>query len=58
MNGKRTTKLPVPEAYMTQKEVAEVFGVSRHDIAKIEKEALRKLYTRLKKKGYEKGNFF
>ena len=58
MKEKRTVKQQIPEPYMTQREVAEVFGVHRHDIAKIEATALRKLWRILKEKGYDKSNFF
>lgn len=54
----RITKLPIPEPHMTQKEVAEVLGVHRHDVAKLEADALKKLKRRLEAAGYSKDSFF
>lgn len=55
---KRTTKFPIPEPHMTQKEVAKILGVHRHDVAKIEADALKKIKRRLEAAGYKKDNFF
>jgi DNA-directed RNA polymerase specialized sigma subunit len=43
---------------MTQKEIGDVFGMNRHDVAKIESRALQKLKRRLEAAGYKKDNFF
>jgi DNA-directed RNA polymerase sigma subunit (sigma70/sigma32) len=43
---------------MTQNEVAEFFKVHRHEIAKIEADALKKLKRRLEAAGYKKDSFF
>lgn len=55
---KRISKLPVPNPNMTQKEIGDVFGMNRHDVAKIESRALQKLKRRLEAAGYKKDNFF
>lgn len=55
---KRISKLPVPEPNMTQKAIAKFFQVHRHEIAKIEAEALKKLKRRLEEQGYDKDSFF
>lgn len=56
--AKRITKLPIPDPNMTQKEVAKILEVHRHEIAKIEAEALKKLKRRLEAAGYKKDSFF
>jgi len=43
---------------MTQKEVAEILGVHRHDVAKLEADALKKIKRRLEAAGYSKDSFF
>lgn len=55
---KRISKLPVSDPNMTQKEIGGVFGMNRHDVAKIESKALQKLKRRLEAAGYKKDNFF
>lgn len=55
---KRISKLPVSDPNMTQKEIGDVFGMNRHDVAKIESRALQKLKRRLEAAGYKKDNFF
>ena len=55
---KRISKLPVSDPNMTQKEIGDVFGMNRHEVAWVEAEALRKLKRRLEEKGYDKDSFF
>lgn len=55
---KRTAKQPIPEPHMTQKEVAKILDVHRHDVAKLEAEALKKIKRRLEAAGYSKDSFF
>ncbi len=55
---KRISKPPVSDPNMTQKEIGDVFGMNRHDVAKIESRALQKLKRRLEAAGYKKDNFF
>lgn len=55
---KRIAKQPIPDPHMTQNEVAEFFKVHRHEIAKIEADALKKLKRRLEAAGYKKDSFF
>lgn len=42
---------------MTQKEVAEVFGVTRNYIQQVEKRAMEKLRAELKKRGLKKEDY-
>lgn len=56
--AKRITKLPIPEPHMTQNEVAQVLKIHRHDVAKLEADALKKLKRRLEAAGYSKDSFF
>jgi len=55
---KRISKLPVPDPNMTQKEIGSELRMNRHEVAKVESDALRKLKRRLKEKGYGKDSFF
>lgn len=55
---KRISKLPIPDPDMTQKEVGSELRMSRHEVAKVESDALKKLKRRLKEKGYDKDSFF
>lgn len=55
---KRITKLPIPEPHMTQNEVAQILQIHRHEVAKLEAEALKKLKRRLEAAGYNKDSFF
>jgi DNA-directed RNA polymerase specialized sigma subunit len=42
---------------MSQKEVAEAFGVTRNYIQQVEKRAMEKLRTELKKRGLKKEDY-
>lgn len=55
---KRTAKQPIPEPHMTQNEVAQILQVHRHEVAKLEADALKKLKRRLEAAGYKKDSFF
>jgi DNA-directed RNA polymerase specialized sigma24 family protein len=43
---------------MTQREVSRTLDMPRHEVAKVESDALKKLKRRLKEKGYDKDSFF
>ena len=45
------------EAGMTQKEIAELFGVTRNYIQQVEKRAMEKLRAELKKRGLKKEDY-
>ncbi len=45
------------EHYMTQEEVAQAFGVTRNYIQQVEKRAMEKLRTELKKRGLKKEDY-
>jgi DNA-directed RNA polymerase sigma subunit (sigma70/sigma32) len=45
------------ETGMTQKEVAELFGVTRNYIQQVEKRAMEKLRAELKKRGLKKEDY-
>ena len=58
MKEKRTIKQQIPEPNMTQREIARILDAPRHEISKIESDALKKLKRRLEEKGYDKESFF
>lgn len=55
---KRNIKQQIPDPNMTQREVSRTLDIPRHEVAKVESDALKKLKRRLKEKGYDKDSFF